>query len=56
MFHVKHFRPIEAQNLTRTKTALRFDLVRSIDFLVQLESGCGAAALALSATLAGPVM
>jgi hypothetical protein len=41
MFHVKHFRPIGAQNLTRRETALHIDLVRSIDFLVQLESGAG---------------
>jgi hypothetical protein len=36
MFHVKHFCPIEAQNLTRPDTESSPDLVRSIDFLVQM--------------------
>jgi hypothetical protein len=45
MFHVKHFCPVAAQNLTRTKTALLIDFVRSIDFLVQSESGGGGASM-----------
>jgi hypothetical protein len=43
MFHVKHFCPIEAQNLTRPKTTASSELVRSTDFLVQLESDGGSA-------------
>jgi hypothetical protein len=46
MFHVKHFGPIAAENLTRAKTALRSDFVRSRDFLVQSESGGGGASIA----------
>src|SRR5262249_9332292 len=39
MFHVKHFRPIKSQNLTSLEPALRFDRVRSRNFLVRSESG-----------------
>jgi hypothetical protein len=46
MFHVKHFGTIGAKNLTRRKTAASPDLVRSIDFLVQLASGAAAASMA----------
>jgi len=46
MFHVKHFCPVAAQNLTRAKTAFRVDLVRSTDFLDRLESGCAGALMA----------
>jgi hypothetical protein len=48
MFHVKHFCPIRAQNLTSRKTALRFDLVTSRNFLVRSESGGGAVSMAHS--------
>jgi hypothetical protein len=39
MFHVKHFRKVEAKNLTRLKTAAPLNLVRSIEFLVQFAVG-----------------
>jgi len=39
MFHVKHFRPIGAQNLTSGMTAAFLGVVGSFVFLVQLESG-----------------
>jgi hypothetical protein len=42
MFHVKHFRPIGAQNLTRPMTASFLGIVGSTDFFVQLESSVGA--------------
>ncbi len=46
MFHVKHFCPVAAQNLTRLRTAVSCLCVRSADFLVQLESGRDGVALA----------
>jgi hypothetical protein len=42
-FHVKHFCPIKAQNLTRPLTAASPDLVGSIDSLVRKKSGGGGA-------------
>jgi hypothetical protein len=46
MFHVKHFGTIGAENLTRPKQRPHFDLVRSIDFLVQYQEGGAAASMA----------
>jgi hypothetical protein len=41
MFHVKHFGPIGAHNLTRPKTAAFLNIVESTDFFLQLESSVG---------------
>jgi hypothetical protein len=46
MFHVKHFCPVGAENLTRPRTAAHFDLVRSIDILVQFQEGRSATSIA----------
>jgi hypothetical protein len=46
MFHVKHFGPVEAQNLTRRKQGLPLNLIRSTEFLVRFESGRGGASIA----------
>jgi hypothetical protein len=35
MFHVKHFRPVPAQNLTRRKTAGALDEIRPAKILVR---------------------
>jgi hypothetical protein len=39
MFHVKHFRPVDGQNLTTPKHLSRLPKVRSGNVLVQWESG-----------------
>jgi hypothetical protein len=43
MFHVKHFRPIPAQNLTRCKTAGALVEIRPGKILVRLKSRGGPA-------------
>ena len=46
LFHVKRFCPIGGQNLTRPKTAVPHQSVRSIDFLRPFNEGDGAASVA----------
>jgi hypothetical protein len=46
MFHVKHFGTIGAKNLTRPKQRPLLRLVRSIDFLVQIQKRGGGASMA----------
>jgi TIR domain len=48
MFHVKHFCPKVAQNLTRPKTAASFRHIRSPDFLVRFQKPGGGPSIAAS--------
>jgi hypothetical protein len=48
MFYGQPFGAVGTENLTRPKTASHFDLVRSVDLLVQFQEGGGGASLAQS--------